>query len=424
MNSKTVMRIDILNMLLRFMIAFTLISMIGLIYTNDATYVWKCWYLFLASALSFLISRIAKHIWVYCILHILLLGGYILIADTTVLRILYILFIVGYALFQFGLDIDGKVRNTSIIFVGVFLSMFLICKYGYPKEIMLNRFFLIFGIIYGMLYILNRHQVNFYYYLKKYEDKANIPFQQINRSNHTFIIIFVILSSISTLFFIRLPLGRVLYHLGILLRNLLKALLSGLKNTPPEVKEEESILPEEDFAIEEMLPMEEQTPSEFWIAVSKVLLVATSVLFVILVIALIIYGLYKIYKKYYQTKGQGSGEEQIEVLSPFEKLDLGYTRGKRSLQQAIHQLIDRSNNDRIRKQYRKAIQRNTKSDKILKYYTPTELSKYAVDTDKQKLEKEKAQEAEKTLTALYEKARYSNTECSKEEVLSVKNIIK
>lgn len=55
----------------------------------------------------------------------------------------------------------------------------------------------------------------------------------------------------------------------------------------------------------------------------------------------------------------------------------------------------------------------------MKYNTPADLSQYAIVADNQKTEELK-KEKEASLTDLYEKARYSKEECSKEEAQSVR----
>lgn len=61
--------------------------------------------------------------------------------------------------------------------------------------------------------------------------------------------------------------------------------------------------------------------------------------------------------------------------------------------------------------------------KISKTLTPTQLSEYAL-TGIQPENSAANMEKKKLLTSYYEKARYSNQQCSKEEVETVKRIIK
>ncbi|HWT75872.1 MAG TPA: hypothetical protein VN258_14305 [Mobilitalea sp.] len=412
MNRHYQMRIDILNMLLRFMLTFTILGMVALLYTNSAVYVWKSLILFQASVLSFLISKFTKHIWSYLVLHLVLLTCFILITDDIILRVLYIIYIVCFALTQFVVELNHKIKNTPLAFLVIFIGMYCICRYKYAEELPLTRFFFILALTYGLIYILNRYLINFYIYLKKHEEKANIPLKQMNKSNNIFITGFLMLSLLVMMFFTKLPIGKVFRLLGLLIRNLLRALFSVLTNAPAET-EKDKVIPEDQMPQYDM-EMDYtviKTP-EILLKILKVILYITFILFVVLLITLIIYGLYRIYKRYYQIRGKGFEEGQVEVISPFEKIDLRFLRGRIS-KKNLFGMFGRSNNDRIRKQYMKAIQTNTEPEKVLKYYTPTELSQYAVEP-----------EVRKHLTDLYEKARYSNEECSKEDVQSVKKILK
>ena len=411
-------RIEIVNMIMRFMIIFTILGLFTVSISNDSAYTWKSLILFQAAILSFLIGKYTKHIWSYILLHLLLLTVYFFLTEDIILKVIYIIFILIYAIIQFALDLKRIERNTSPAFFAVFLLMYFMCIYRYPQEVLLGQFYFIFAVGFILLYVLNRHFTNFYYYINKYIEKANVPFKQMNRSNNGFIVIFLILCYAAMMVATRLPIGSAFRLIGIFLRKLLRLLLSGFTHTPVEEQED----PPEEIPLN-YGPPELPKHSALMILISNIIFNVTKVLIVILIVALISYGLYMIYRMYYQRTRLVNTDEKIEVISPFEKKNIGLadTRGTRK---NIFGLFGRSNNEKIRKQYKRAIQKNSSEDKKLMYYTPSELSPYAVTTEKKLAEKVEKSEKEKTLTTLYEKARYSQEECSKEDFQSVKNILK
>lgn len=422
MNKQHIMRIDVINAILRFMVIFTLLCMIIVFVTEDVGYVWKSLILFQASILSFIISKCTKHIWSYTVLHIILLMVYLLLTPDVIMRVIYCCYIIIYAIAQFAMILRSKISNTPFAFTVIFFAMYFLCNYKYKAEAMFGQFFFFFTIAFGLLYIVNRHLINLYYYLKKHEDKANIPLKQINKSNNIFVAVFLVLCCIVMAIFTKLPIGGLLRGIGIILRNFLRFLFMRIGNSPTEQTEE--VQPQEETMLQYLGDIETPEPSAFWLKFSQGLMYVSYVIFIVLFIALIVYGLYRIYRMYYQKKVIISGDEKVEVISPFTKNDLGFFGNRRSIRKSLRNLFVGSNNDRIRKQYLKAVQKHAEPEKELKYFMPTELSGYAVLTDNKQMEESNKNAKVAVLTNIYEKARYSNEECSKEEVQSVKNILK
>jgi hypothetical protein len=225
--------------------------------------------------------------------------------------------------------------------------------------------------------------------------------------------------------FSRIPVNGLLHTLGKLIIRFLRFVFSGLARKPQEEAPlvEEEI--EEDPYAGLLENMEASESSAFWLAVSKIIITACLVIACVLVIALIIYGLYRIYQMYHAKNVPVASEEKTETISPFLKTDISVGGGSlSSLRRSLMNLFGKSNNDKIRKQYVKAVQKHTDENNVLKYKTPAELSKYAVDSDEEQSQKLTGRQKEAVLTSIYEKARYSNTQCSKEDVQSVKDLLK
>lgn len=426
MNRQALLRIEILNMIMRFMVIFTMLSIVLLSVSGSDRYIWKSLILLQASILSFIIRKCTRHIWSFLALHLVLAAAYYLITEDPVLRAVYIIYIVIYALTEFILDMKGKVRNTTLALSVIFLIMYAICEYVFPQERMLRGFFFCIAFLFGLLYVLNMYFVNFYYYFTKHEDKADVPLKQIRTSNTFFMTVFLSLTLTIMLLFSRLPIVGVMRLIGKLIVRFLRFVLAGMAKKPEELQPQVTEEIAEDPYYNYYEEMEVPQPSQFWITVSKVVITICSVAAVVIIIALIIYGLYRVYQMYYSKKLPDSLEEKAESVSPFLKADLsiGGAAGSGSLRRSLRNLFGGSNNDRIRKHYLKAIQKHTDPNKMLKYKTPSELSKYAVAAGETLSDDQVQQQKEAALTTLYEKARYSNRECSKEEVQSVKELLK
>lgn len=424
MNKQYQLRIDIMNMLLRFMVTFTILSMLLLLFTNDVDYVWRSLILFQSVVISFIIDKYTKYIWSYILLHLLLIAVYLFMQEDLVLRIAYGGYILTYAILQFALDLKERVRNTTLAFVVIFLFMYSICRYTYSEEVALGRLFFYLAIAYGLIYILNMNFINLYLYLEKHKDITNIPLKQIRASNRIYIIGFIYLSFISMIAFTRFPMDKLFQFFGKCIVKFLRFVFAGLTR-----KSYEEYVPEEELPEFEM-PMGYQKirpgdsrPSPFWEHLYQLIIILIITAVACMILMLLVLGLYHIYKLYYQKKVFEDGEEKVEVISPFHKSELSIFRDIRSPRSRLRNLFGKSNNDKIRKLYVKAVQKHTKPEQELKYDPPEKLSKYAITPDN-KTSEEIKREKEESLTSLYEKARYSNEECSKEETQAAKNILK
>ena len=201
--------------------------------------------------------------------------------------------------------------------------------------------------------------------------------------------------------------------------------------------------------------MPDAEPSKWLMMLSDIFIYLCIIISILLAVALVIQGLYRIYHRYYQAKMPIGREEKIEIIPPFEKIRLSIFGAGVDKRRSFTGIFIKSNNDRIRRSYKKAIEKNVvqkstmKKDGIskiairrnivqksvaqnnlpqenaqpengLSFKTPSELSEYAIGDggiiNEKNLQKE-------TITELYEKARYSGKECTKEEVQKVKRLL-
>lgn len=219
-----------------------------------------------------------------------------------------------------------------------------------------------------------------------------------------------------------IPLDRLLSSLGRLLIRLMRYLLSFLRFEEPadmSEPEEEEQMTVEDYPIPE--------PSRLMEIIQEIFQWVAAILVIASIIALIMYSLYQIYQYFYQ-KSEGEVKDKIEFLSPFTQKE----RIKRQRETMFRKLLGRSNNALMRKFYAQAISAslapNTRLDKSL---TPTQLSGFIVpdpveasDTLTEEAQVMTPKNKKKQITEFYEKARYSNEECSKDEVQFFKKLLK
>jgi hypothetical protein len=344
-----------------------------------------------------------------------LLGAYILLADDSIIRFAYVMNIVGYSITEFVLDINKRVKNTPLVFSLIIIALYILCKVVFSGENILGPFFFGSAILFGLLYIVNTYYVNSYIYFKKHEEKANIPMKKIQSTNTFYISGFLILSFVVMILFTRIPLGGIGSFLSDIFVGFVKIIISlGLLilRKPEEMTLEEEVLDSNGPLI---LP----EPTLF----SDIVTAIFGVLTIIVIVAGIVYGLYRIYKIFY-SKAMIMDDVRRVNTTQFTK-DSKKSESKSSTgRRRIRTLFDNSNNVKIRRLFIRAVQKNTQSDHVLKYRLPKELSEYALVSGKANIDELTIQNKRAELTALYEKARYSNRECSKEEVKLVKDILR
>jgi hypothetical protein len=232
-----------------------------------------------------------------------------------------------------------------------------------------------------------------------------------------------------------IPLGRLFSYLGNQFIRGLRYLFSLIRFEEPEDIPE----PEEAPIIFEDYPITE--PSRLMEIILDILQWVAIILVIVLLIAFILHTLYQIYR-YFYLKSEDVIKDKIEFLSPFIQKERVQGEHKRILRN----LFGRSNNAQIRKSFTQAVTAQLSPDtKLDKSLTPSQLSNYIFNTpslasaplpeershDQQESlisewpdDTKGMQEKQKVITKYYEKARYSNEECSKEEVRLLKRLLK
>ncbi len=409
--------IDLLRILMHFMIAYLFITVILYLFIEDAA----LYVLFLLPApfLSYAINRYTKHIWSFLLLHAALLALYGITSRHLFLVILNTAYLVWLASSSFYLR-QKKPGQERILMqtAAVFPVLYLLCHLAkMPK---LQPLCFAFTIVFILLNVLRNYLMNLSQFARNHEDIRNMPFQQIRNSNHVLMAFLCGLFLAAMLLFSRFPLGSVLSYTGTMLKELLRFLLSLIRfseaeEAPPPEPETKPEVPD-DFG----LPPAESSPIMELIA--EILQRIVLVLAAAGIVALLLYSLYRLYRYFYLKSEGGVAKDEVEFISPYIKRD----RAKREKKTARRWLFGRSNNQIIRKSFAQAVSANTKGEKKLAVsMTPSQLSEYALG--KTKLSPSASEDERKKkelLTSYYEKARYSDEECTKSEVKQVKELLK
>ena len=413
MNREYVLKIDIINLALRCMISFAISAFIIVLVTGSETLIWKSLFLILVSGISYLVNRFAHNIWYNLGIHFILLAGCVCLTDSIVLKFAAAAFLIVFVVLQFA------VASITLPYGLPLLLVYFIIAYGYPELVTVRWFFFFLSLLFILIFLLNLYYNNFYSYFKNYEEKANIPLKQIKSSNRFFVTGFLAVSMLVMLLFSMFPVDKVLGMASHYLRMLAKLLTRRSKPSEQEISEQDEIPIGFQQGVNAMFPEDE--PSRIGELISQYVgyvLIAIS----LMIIALFLY--YKMkqfYRFYYARKVQKSGEDTVELILPLKKERTGIHNGKKPKTKGFFRRFALTNSDRIRKEFKKAIQKNTCLEGNLQYHTPSQLTEYIILKEELRNDDPKKK---KLLTTLYEKARYSNMECSKEEVQAVKNLLK
>lgn len=404
--------IDIINILLRFMIAYSII--VVLLSKVDPFSMLRTLCLFPAAVLSYMVSQHAKHLWSFLALHLIMLVIYTFTAPNIFIGAtygFYLLIISIYAYYQ--KQKTDKLENTSLVFLIIFFILYLISNYFKLPKIT----FLVFvvAIMYILLYILNMYFLNFNAFLKNNDGVNNLPYQQIKTTSNTLIAFLLSLFFFVMILFAKLPMENLLKSVGKLMLGILSAFFSLFHGSSGENIVESA--PQQDNFMESFKTAE---PSKLMEIINSIIMWALTILLIIAVIAGLLYILYKLYQ-YFYAKNTNKMTDKIEFISPFIKKE---HLKKVASQNKFRNLFSRTNNDIIRKYFYKSVISSDKlPTELPKDSTPSQLTYYVFGEDENSDSSTDAKRREQ-LTLFYEKARYSNEVCSKEEVSTVKNILK
>ncbi len=403
--------IDYINILMQFIIAY--LTMTVILYPLDSRSMLHTLVLLPAPYVSYWIRKYTRHIWSFTLLHLILAAIYLLPNRNLNYVIVYAIYLVMLTSLSYSMKHKLQDRtNTTPFFILYIILIYTSCNLMNFKSLLPLCFWL--AISYALLFALNMYLLNLDRFVRNHEHIVNVPFGQIKNVNHILNAFLYCLFMLSMLSFSRLPFGNLLTILGKLLIKVLRSILTLLtRRRPGEVEWTE----EEPLPSPEGLPQAE--PSRLMEILSAIFQWTIIIALIIGAIALIFYAIYRIYQHFY-LKGEEAIIDEVHFLSPFDKKEKMKHKPKPS---TLHfHLPGKSNNIAIRRHFANAVLTNAGPElKHLESLTPSQLSEYVVGQEQDNSSEEKDR---LLVTNCYEKARYSDQICTREEVQFLKKIIK
>lgn len=372
-------------------------------YTHDLSYMPLLLVLLLVPVYSVLVRRLIPSFILFFLAHAALYGlVYLVRADVLVMVIIggYITVDVIYIYVRKISGVNDPMSVAQLIVA--FVLAFVLYIMAEQLEATASRPVLIaFFIIQVVAYLVYFHQMNVRETLSVNTQSASQTIKKINRLNNKVIIMFigVLLVLIGAGVVMRLDIVITLIGQGLLflLKTVVRFLFRGGSEQPAE-----SSLPSEEIGGQDMAGMipDDYETWKIWLILEKVMVVFS----VLVVLALIGYVFYRLYQKF------KADRVEEDILSDYAETTISVERAARPKKErrTLAEIFNLPNDRKIRRLFQKKIQHRIKAgDPIRATQTPREMCA-AVKAEDLSL-----------LTGLYEKARYSDQEITKEEVKSV-----
>lgn len=353
---------------------------------------------FINNIIAFLIS----HILLYCVCLFLPLDTS---EKTLIILSLTIITILDFKFWSKHSLVKDFVNSPNIFFESFFIIVLIHGTIVNSKEIIILSYVL--GLLFLLLKFITNYLDNLEVYIARNSDVKNVPIKQLIGLNSSifFIIIFFIFILLAIVKILNLekylyaPFEPILSFLKIALAALFKYLFSiASDSSNPSFSQ-----------AEETIPIETSTALGGNSVVTQIL----ETLFNIFVFLLVLFFCYLAIKIiYYYLKNNFSKNniktDKIEYLNSEKIID-----NEEKITSKIS-LKPKNNNEKIRKIFYKRVRKNKKLN-INNKLTAKEISNKISKNDNVSLEE---------LTTLYEKARYSNIDCSNEDVEKAKKVTK
>lgn len=289
----------------------------------------------------------------------------------------------------------------------LFFAVYLLGIVLHLEPIRNLMYFFSFGYI--ILLILHKNLSGIDQYLTEKQDFSNFPGYQIVHTNRVMLIIFI---GIAIFFFLLFPLTQIesfFLELGRQFLNFLRWLISLLLT---ETANETSIAETLEATKRNPSTLPAIDPAPEWLRnllqfLCTLIFIAGCVLFILCTF----YMIYQLFQRFYRPHPETDDRHEFikEEIQLIPQLHRKKKKNEHSLYFQFHP------NAYIRKRYKKEIKKRIDfSKEIPSHYTPTELEKYAnlPPTNESEI-----------LHQLYEKARYSEQGCKKEEIIAIKQNI-
>ena len=260
---------------------------------------------------------------------------------------------------------------------------------------------------------LNSYLIGHIAFLEEVRNNTGVPMSQINSSNTWMLSIFFLLALLLMILSCVLPLNKLLPGIGaffLFLGNLFVRFMRLFFSK--EKQDEGTDAPHEPENINpDMSQFGESETATFWQVLEQIMVYVVIVALAIGIIALIGWLLYKMILAFYARKRHEN--DTIEFLNPFDKKEKAERVSDPTALSFWERLFGNDPNQRVRKSWYKTVK--TRLPEVSAPMSPGEISEGMSQTDSER-------RSAAGLQAFYEKARYSNQECTKDDVTAAKQL--
>ena len=397
---------EMIDVLQRFLVAYCIITVF--LYQTSTSAPLYCLGLVPVPFLSYLIERKAKRIWSFVLLHCAILPMYLIAAysfDSAVLFSIYILLTAVATYYTKNNHSQSNILYLLIVFLLFYVGT------AAAKLLFLSHMIFFLAVLFTLLHFLRLYLNNFTLYFQAHSSITNIPIRQIKNTNNSLMIFLGLLCLFVILISSGLPLTTILMQCVRTMLSLLYLLVNFFMRKEPDKGSVTVRRNEQGLSAAKSSPL-----------LQLIFKIAEWLILIVLVVALILlvtWSIYKIYQYFYR-RNKHEITDLVEFISPFAKKEAS----KKASSQSGMKRFGRSNNAAIRKLFYQAVTASVEDISSLeKDLTPTDLAgllKVSNPGDTPEVSAEQKQ----LITRCYEKARYSNLECSKEEVRRMKQMLK
>lgn len=300
-------------------------------------------------------------------------------------------------------------RCPSAASVATFLAVYIIA--GYMERSCVMQFSYYEAFLFLILFAIHKNLENTAGFLKSSEGIANLPSGQIKGMNRMLLVLFLLFLTAAMILLQYLPAGYLLQGTGglllLILRSVVKILIwiFSRETRKPDISSsianEPAVLPEAGGA------------SVLLQILDSLIRVAASLAIVAGAVYLTARIFYELYQRFYEQQKESADESEFLWKLPLENMKIKDKRQKNE------NMKNTGTNHRIRRIYKKSIRRQYgRKTTVPSYLAPLELE---ADIAAKKEDQDLA-EAVRQRTALYEKARYSQHECEKQELEMMKQM--
>ena len=389
--------------LLLFLFAVTVFGLVG----ATKPVIWKWVMLGLVPFLLFLVRRYSNHFLVFMGSHIvfILLLSVIPYVDQAE-QIAFYVCVIGYVVYSFYLRVKTKERLTGVVNPIAGVGAAAVCRLfqhyqGIPEW---EKYYVVPVILFLCFYFLQMYLEQYQRFLiVNVSSTGHIPEKTMFRSGISLVSLFSVGTAILLLLTSDVGwVGRIANVLKTIFIWMLRLLFRGGGDEAENILQQESTAQKQDQG---MLPIEETEPALFWVILEKLVMIVVAIAFAALIIWAV-YALIKFLHDRFKSRILTVEEELDNTTDIREKCEIERRQSKK------HSFFGfLSTKERIRRIYKKEVW--TGRWQLAKDGSPDVLRRLTAKECGEGL-------ARNRLAQVYEKARYSEEECTSEDIRRAK----